>query len=254
MFDEEFAFAGRRGSGIHFNFGFGGPHGGHHFDPHEEFGHGPEHEHKHGPQSGHGFFSGFMMRKQFPFGPGGRGPRMFGRGDVKFALLEMLQERPKYGYELMKELEQKASGFYTPSAGAIYPTLQMMEERGWVTSTVVDSKKVYTITDAGKAALQENSQREEPSGRPFGGPPWGHHHGPWGHNARPDLEGLRHESGEVARMMWGAVMASEGDPHKLQQLRAIVARTRQELEQFLTGNTETGPQDSPPPTAGEKIQ
>ena len=65
-----------------------------------------------------------------PFGPGGEGGRFFGRGDMKFALLELLQERPMHGYEMMKALAEKSGGFYTPSPGSIYPTLQMLEEGG----------------------------------------------------------------------------------------------------------------------------
>ncbi|HJT59495.1 MAG TPA: PadR family transcriptional regulator, partial [Ktedonobacteraceae bacterium] len=63
-----------------------------------------------------------------PFGPGREGGRFFGRGDMKFALLQLLQERPMHGYEMMKALEEKSGGFYTPSPGSIYPTLQMLED------------------------------------------------------------------------------------------------------------------------------
>src|SRR6266516_4862688 len=84
----------------------------------------------------------FGMRRRGPFGPGGpfggpggpqgpfgEGHRFFGRGDVKYALLELLRERPMHGYEMIKALEEKSGGFYTPSAGTIYPTLQMLEDR-----------------------------------------------------------------------------------------------------------------------------
>ena len=67
---------------------------------------------------------------------------MFGRGDLKYALLDLLQERPKHGYEMIKELESRAGGFYTPSAGAVYPTLQLLEDRGWVTAETTEGKKV----------------------------------------------------------------------------------------------------------------
>src|SRR5690242_5577288 len=105
------------------------------------------------------------MRRGFGGGPGrgpGRGPggpRAFGRGDLKYQLLALLTERPKHGYEMIKELEDQAGGFYTPSAGAVYPSLQLMEDRGWITSQTQDGKKVYTITDAGRAALQEHQQQ-----------------------------------------------------------------------------------------------
>jgi len=116
------------------------------------------------------------------FGFGGPGPRMFERGGLKYALLELLQERPKHGYEMMKELEERMGGFYAPSAGAIYPTLQLLEDRGWVNVETVEGKKVYTITDAGRQAVQENAQRAEQRANA----PHDHPHGPHG---GPDAEG-----------------------------------------------------------------
>lgn len=197
-----------------------------------------------GPLFGPPFEPPFLrMARRFFFGPGGpggphMGPRMFGRGDLKYALLEALRERPKHGYEMMKELEERAGGFYTPSAGAVYPTLQLLEDRGWVTSESVEGKRVYTITDAGKQALVEFHERRESFG-PRG--PWehhghGHHHGhergPFG-QARPELRALRQETMEVARLMRAAVLASDGDTERLERLRAIVRRTRGDLDEFL---------------------
>ena len=194
------------------------------------------------------------------FGPGGRarGPNMYGRGDLKFVLLDLLQEQPKHGYEMIKDLENRAGGFYTPSAGAVYPTLQLLEDRGWVTSAMVDGKKVYTITDEGKAALQErHAQQQEPRPGPDGPPPGfgrhGHHgpRGPFGRHITPDLEALGRETFEVARLMRDAVMSSQGDPAKLAEIRKIVEQTRTALQAFVqggisgTGGSETPP--APPP-------
>src|SRR5579859_3286729 len=119
-------------------------------DPHSP---GMHHGH-HGPfgRGGMGprFFGMHRFRGPFGpgghFGPGGEGPRFFGRGDMKFALLELLQERPMYGYEMMKALEEKSGGFYSPSPGSIYPTLQMLEDRGFVSSKDTEGKKVYSVT------------------------------------------------------------------------------------------------------------
>ncbi|QRG67590.1 PadR family transcriptional regulator [Brevibacillus choshinensis] len=86
---------------------------------------------------------------------GGRGKRFFGRGDVKYALLELLSAAPMHGYQMMKGLEEKSGGLYTPSPGSIYPTLQMLEDRDMVHATEVDGKKVYSITEAGRSFLQE---------------------------------------------------------------------------------------------------
>src|SRR5438034_995425 len=114
----------------------------------------------------------WMRRGRGPFGHGPFGPgephRFFGRGDLKFALLELLQERPMHGYEMMKALEEKSGGFYAPSPGSIYPTLQMLEDRGFVTSNNVEGKKIYTITDSGRTMLAERQKNDEE----FTGPPW----------------------------------------------------------------------------------
>ena len=83
---------------------------------------------------------------------GGEFPRMR-RGGMKFLLLEMLKEGPRHGYELISALESRFRG-YRPSPGSVYPTLQMLEEGGFVTSQEVDGKKVYTITDAGLELLK----------------------------------------------------------------------------------------------------
>lgn len=83
-------------------------------------------------------------------------PRMR-RGDVKFHLLEILKEGPRHGYEIINGLEGQYKG-YRPSPGSVYPTLQMLEEGGFVTSEQVDGKNVYTITDAGLKLLEERGE------------------------------------------------------------------------------------------------
>ncbi|MGO4545275.1 PadR family transcriptional regulator [Paenibacillus sp. 2TAB23] len=80
--------------------------------------------------------------------------RYFGRGGVKFALLKLLNSEPMHGYQMMKSLGEQSGGLYQPSAGSIYPTLQMLEERGFIAIKVEDNgKKVYNITDQGRSAL-----------------------------------------------------------------------------------------------------
>src|SRR5262245_4261789 len=76
------------------------------------------------------------------------------RGDIKFHLLEILKDNPRHGYEIISELE-KRSGGYRPSPGSVYPTLQMLEEGGYLTSEQVEGKKVYTITEEGLKLLEE---------------------------------------------------------------------------------------------------
>ncbi len=164
-----------------------------------------------------------------PFGPGGEGGRFFGRGDIKFVLLELLQERPMHGYEMMKALEEKTGGFYTPSPGSIYPTLQMLEDGGMVTSAEVEGKKVYTITDAGRASLAERQSAQEG----FVGPPWMRRHGHGGRGSKPEMQALRSEVAETARLLTIAGRMSLQDPEKFARLRSIIERTRGELNSLI---------------------
>lgn len=214
-----------------------GPHHHEHPEHHWHQGHG------HGP-FGHGgpFGSGprfFMRRGPFgpggpfgqrgPFGPGGENPRFFGRGDIKFALLELLQERPMHGYEMMKALEEKSGGFYTPSAGSIYPTLQMLEDRGFVTSKDVEGKKVYSITDTGRGMLAERQKNDEE----FAGPPWMRHRGFGRPRFSPELQALRSEVIEVTRLLTIAGRMSFQDPEQLTRLRGVIERTRKDLADMI---------------------
>jgi DNA-binding PadR family transcriptional regulator len=96
---------------------------------------------------------GFGSRVRFGRDFGCEYPRMR-RGDIKFLLLEILKEGPRHGYEIITGLEGKFRG-YRPSPGSVYPTLQMLEEGGYVTSEQVEGKKIYTITEAGLKLLEE---------------------------------------------------------------------------------------------------
>jgi DNA-binding PadR family transcriptional regulator len=93
----------------------------------------------------------------------GRGRHRVRRGDVRSAILALLDDRPMHGYEMIQELEERTGGRWTPSAGSIYPTLQLLEDEGLVTPEEVDGRKVYSLTDAGKDAAPERTE---------GGMPW----------------------------------------------------------------------------------
>ena len=96
----------------------------------------------------------------FGFGPrrgGQRGGRMFEQGDLKFVILQLLAEKPRHGYEIIKALEERSGGRYSPSPGTVYPTLTLLEDMGYASVAPEESgKKVYAITDAGRAYLAEN--------------------------------------------------------------------------------------------------
>jgi DNA-binding PadR family transcriptional regulator len=79
----------------------------------------------------------------------------FQKGDLKYIVLDLLKEKPRYGYEIIRALEEQSYGLYTPSPGVVYPTLQMLEEMGYASSQERDGKKVYTITEEGRRFLTE---------------------------------------------------------------------------------------------------
>ena len=83
------------------------------------------------------------------------------RGDVKYLLLSALTKRSMHGYDIMQDLEEQYQGRYRPSPGSVYPTLQMLEDGGFVTSQVIDGKRIYEITDAGRKLLQERGNVDE---------------------------------------------------------------------------------------------
>ena len=82
--------------------------------------------------------------------------RMLAQGDLKLLALVLIAEQPRHGYELIKLIEEKTSGAYSPSPGVIYPTLTFLEEAGYVTAEAEGAKKRYTITAEGRAYLDEN--------------------------------------------------------------------------------------------------
>ena len=90
-------------------------------------------------------------------GRGGRlGRRVFDHGDLRYVLLQLIAEKPRHGYELIKAIEERFSGRYSPSPGVIYPTLTLLEELGYLRSEAGGSKKLYSITEEGTAFLDAN--------------------------------------------------------------------------------------------------
>ena len=85
-----------------------------------------------------------------------RARRMLAQGDLRLVALALIAEAPRHGYEIIKLLEEKTADWYSPSPGIVYPTLTYLEEAGYVTASTEGSKKLYTITDEGKAYLESN--------------------------------------------------------------------------------------------------
>jgi DNA-binding PadR family transcriptional regulator len=140
-----------------------------HFDDHVR--------HGRGPGFGHGPFSRWRGRGG-GFGP--REGRMFDGGELRFVILALIAEKPRHGYEVIKELGERVGGDYSPSPGVVYPTLTLLEEMGYATASQDEAgRKLYTVTQEGQKILAENKaqvdaiferfgDREEPGTRGLG--------------------------------------------------------------------------------------
>ncbi|MCR2806064.1 PadR family transcriptional regulator [Paenibacillus soyae] len=180
------------------------------------------------------------------------GRRFFTRGGVKYALLELLTAEPMHGYQMMKSLEEQSGGTYKPSAGSIYPTLQMLRDQGFVTSyKQEDGKKIFAITEEGKTFLREEAssmllqQMDERSrtGRGFEEEReecrfdrgHDHQHAPQHeHEQEPEQERKRNRrltpaGKELLHLLKAAEKSAMEDAAKAVKLRAILAELKQSL-------------------------
>jgi len=136
----------------------------------EEHGHG-ECRHRHG----RGWWDDHRRDRWEGFAGGGR-ERMFDNGQLRLVILQLIADKPSYGYEIIKAIEERLSGGYAPSPGVVYPTLTLLEEEGLATvASAEGNKKLYTATDEGKAHLKTNQAllkaifgRMHEAGRMFG--------------------------------------------------------------------------------------
>ena len=138
---------------------------------------GRHHGFRHGAERHHGRHGGFggPMGHERGFGDGGR-ERHFDNGELRFVILQLIADKPSYGYEIIKSIEERLSGAYAPSPGVVYPTLTMLEEEGYATvSSTEGNKKLYAATERGVEYLKENKVvtkaifgRMEHAGKVFG--------------------------------------------------------------------------------------
>ncbi len=149
------------------------------------------------------------------------------RGDLRFVILDLLEEKPSYGYELIRALEDRFHGFYTPSAGTVYPTLQWLEDLGYVTSREQEGRKIYSITDEGRRFLAASQPRVDEI--------WSRMRGWWGpfdHKEwRDEMHNFMHDMQDMARDLRHE--AKRADPEKLRQIRDVVMRAGREIEAIL---------------------
>jgi DNA-binding PadR family transcriptional regulator len=148
----------------------------------------------------------------------------FERGDIKYVILDLLRERPSHGYEIIRALEERFGGLYTPSAGTVYPTLQMLEEMGYVTAAQVEGRKVYTITAGGIRFLEQQKNQVDDVRKRMSG---------WWDRASSSVE--VHDMLGSMRDMLKTVKHNRRNinPEKIRKIREILERAQREIEQLL---------------------
>lgn len=155
-----------------------------------------------------------------PFGAR-RGARMFEQGALRLVVLGLIASEPRHGYDIIKALEERFAGAYSPSPGAIYPMLQMLEEADLVSSETTGNKRLYAITEAGRAYLKENEadlgrineQMEEASGK-------------------AGMAALGAEMRGLGRTLFGRLRSGELSAEQAEKARAILADARKGLEEL----------------------
>ena len=152
----------------------------------------------------------------------GRG-RFFGSGEVRLALLALLGEGPKHGYELMNALEERSGGAYRASAGTVYPTLQQIEDEGLARSESQDGRRVYRLTPAGEQEVAGAEEQIEAIWRRA--EEWGD----WGFVGDPDAAEIVRPAMRLLREAYRAVLRGHGDPEVVDRVRAVLERARDEL-------------------------
>ncbi len=170
------------------------------------------------------------------FGPGfggamfGRGPRA-GRGDVRAAVVALLAEEPMHGYQIITELTERSAGVWRPSPGSVYPTLQALEDQGLVTANQSEGRRVFSLTDEGRA--EADAAGDGPA--------------PWEDAARGanrslvDLKGLMVEVA-AATMQVGRA----GSDGQIKAVGEILADTRRRIYLVLAEGSSTSEPDSEP--------
>jgi DNA-binding PadR family transcriptional regulator len=127
-----------------------------HFKEHFRESHGCDRGREERYFRGRGPFAGPFGDPERPFGRGRGFGRLFGSLDLRYLLLDLIAENPRHGYELIKAIEEKFGGAYSPSPGMIYPLLTLFEDTGLATVTSEGTRKLYTITEEGKKELEEH--------------------------------------------------------------------------------------------------
>ena len=187
------------------------------------------------PGSGH---RGWSFDPDFMgwFGGGRRGGpfrrgRMFEQGDLKYVILQLLEEKPRHGYEIIKALEERFGGMYSPSAGTVYPTLTLLEDLGYARVEVEEGgKKVYSITEEGRTYVAQNKsavddifERISELGSTF---------------LSDAVMDLNRAIGEVAKATYRGAPVIFRDKEAVEKMRETLRRAAREIDEIVRASSQ----------------
>src|SRR5947199_4528551 len=178
---------------------------------------GPGFDRPRGPREWRGGFGG-PWEGWWPGPPGSARTQKAGRGDVRAAILALLREGPRNGYQIMSEIEERSGGAWRPSPGAVYPALAQLADEGLVHAEESGGRRTFRLTDEGRQYVQDHPEA-----------------------ARAAWESMTHEPGEVpglfvqAARLGGAIvqMAREGTPQQIHEAETLLEQARRTIYQIL---------------------
>lgn len=181
----------------------------------------PHERHHQAPGRGaEGLSSLFGMARQLQGLVGQGRPGRAPRGDVRAGILRLLAEAPMHGHQIIGELAERSGGAWTPSAGSVYPTLQLLADEGLVESEPVDGKKVYRLTAAGTDAAAHLARRPAPWDDAAEGPPGG--------------TGFQQAAGRLAQAVFQ--VGRSGSAHQLSEAVDVLNDARRRLYAILAAD------------------
>ena len=147
----------------------------------------------------------------------------FGRGGIIIAILDLIREQSRHGYDIIQEIEERSGGFYSPSPGVVYPTLQALEDRDFAEAAETEGKRIFSITEAGKAWLDEReeevrSYRE----RLYGG------------RGEGDRAETIYEMKGMLRDMAKATRIMASDPERIREIRTVIKESKEKIDEILS--------------------
>jgi DNA-binding PadR family transcriptional regulator len=192
-----------------------------------------------GHQRGRWGFEGFMGDFWGPRGPRGRGGwksragRIFEQGDLKYVILRLLAEKPRHGYEIIKELEDRFGGAYAPSPGTVYPTLTMLEDLRYARAMPEEGgRKIYEITDEGRKHLEEHSATVDDIFERIAKFVEGFFDAP--------MSDLKRSMASLGRATFYVASRSPHDHERLAKISEILKRAATEIEKLTQEESTTG--------------